>query len=400
MQTTTTSPKQRVRHCYPPKELFAEWIKSDRYLYYNGRNKLEAVGNYLLIGKSGFNSVENIKGYEYTAKCRMLAVIDRTTKRVLICTRFDKHLWTLKNSIPKDYEIFYTDELIPRLDILSDDEELCKVYCKYIVKTFTVTNLREFYGVLRGIQKNLHYSLDDVFNNKYKRQPYSNPTYYTVNEIKSFINKHKIKRYDWYKEFLGTKVLRFGKSWPVEEISVNLPTLKQIVTNTIFTKAQKILLNQRYFYTKYCFGNGIKYIDVCKYWNKEVTNNEFIRYIYKTSLQFNNECLVDIITWNDKVKAVVISNKTIFAKRIQNWIKQSDDNYINALNLAKEIDKRGYTEAERIKYRLDTYPYIKYRHYIKPNGRFRYGHWEDRWINIKLNPMLKDTKKTITLKYK
>ena len=44
---------ERIRHCYPRKEVYHRWIHSPEYVYASGNCQISGKGNYLFLGDIG-----------------------------------------------------------------------------------------------------------------------------------------------------------------------------------------------------------------------------------------------------------------------------------------------------------------------------------------------------------
>lgn len=274
METTKTNTKGRVKYLFPRKELYHVFIHSEQYAYSPAnRHQISCKGNYLVVGDIGKKAdIETIEEMWAFNSNRMIAIIDRFTKRIMINTSFDYHLYDLENAIPNDYTVFYTDMPIPSKDILHNLKNCCRIYAGYLLRKFLNREIKQFHSVLYNNSKTLHRSVDD--------KNYGSFYYSIIN----FIEKFNIKQYDFYNECFDAKYkLKFynEKGYFKNGVEIKLPTLKQVYTDTFFTKKEKLLLEQRYFWTKYCKGNGISFKDVVNYWNVNVSIEEMIYYFGK-----------------------------------------------------------------------------------------------------------------------
>lgn len=367
--------KGRIRHLYPRKEIYHLFIHSDEYYYtpYNSRSynsgQISCKGNYLVIGDIGRkNTIEDIEEMWYYNSNRMIAIIDRFYKRILINKNYSKYAYELEAAIPDDYIIYHTDETIPNKDILKETEQCCKIHLKYTITQFVEHGLKPYYNILYGNQKTIYNTCD-----------YSDYWYYKC--LEEFVNKYNIKKYSIYKECFNDKYkIRLGYNYlkPNYKI-IKLPTVKQIITNTIFTKKEKLLIEQRAFYTKYCYGRGIPFKDVVKNWNKEVNRNDIIKYLNKvTSVEeqwFDTEN-----TWNEYIikAATVIDN--IYKQNIQGWIEQSNRNELKAIEYLKQ--NKNYSIDDWREYKPVPRNTTTYRKFIAPHTKNGCVQWVDAPISL------------------
>ena len=368
--------KGRIRHLYPRREIYHLFIHSDEYYYspdnsrrsYNS-GQISCKGNYLVIGDIGRKStVEDIEEMWYYNSNRIIAIIDRFYKRILINKTYSKYASELESSIPDDYIVYYTDETIPNKDILNETEQVCKLHLKYIITQFVEYELKPYYCILYCNHKTIYNDCD-----------YTN--YWHYKYLVEFVNKYNIKKYSIYKECFNDKYkIRLGYDCFNPNIkTIKLPTVKQIITNTVFTKKEKLLIDQRAFYTKYCYGRGIPFKDVVKNWNKEVNRNDIIKYLNKIiSVEeqwFNTES-----TWNEYIikASTVIDN--IYKQNIQGWIEQSNRNELKAIEYLKQ--NKNYSIDDWREHKPVPRNTTTYRKFIAPRTKNGCGQWVDVPISL------------------
>lgn len=373
METTKTNTKGRVKHLFPRKELYHVFIHSEEYAYSPAnRHRISCKGNYLVVGdigkKADIETIEEMWGFNSN---RMIAIIDRFTKRIMINVTYDYHLYDLEDAIPDNYTIFYTDNPIPNKNILHNTKDCCRIYAEYLLREFPQREIKQFYSVLYNNSKVLH---RDISTKNY------GSFYYRI--IK-FIEKFNIKKYDFYNECFDAKYkLKFydERGFFKNGIEIKLPTLKQLYTNTFFTKKEKLLLEQRYFWIKYCKGNGISFKDVINYWNVNVSIDEMIYYFNKNKyLNVNADWFLLEHTWNEYVIKCVEVNNKIIDNIIKDNIDKSNKNYREALDNLNDIntflidDWREYKSTSDVK--------VSYKKYIPPKTRNKRGQWIDAYIS-------------------
>lgn len=326
--------KGRIRYCYPRSEVYHRWIHDAEYVYSSNGGLISGKHNYLKyrdIGK--YSTDENIKNNWIAHKYSIIAVIDRDKKRICISTKFNQWYKELLLAVPDYYEIFWCEGDISTPNILSftdkDKEILCKEHLKYSIKQYVKNFLYEFYNVLNG-KFVLHTNIEDTTRN-IKSRFIDN-----YNVIKDFVKKYKVKHYSWYNECLQEK-FTFNNYHPYSwsSLTITLPTIKQVITDTVFTKKEKEYFRKRYFYTKYCYGRGINFKEVESNWNKEVEYDDIKKFFKKKDIYWlddykNDKC----ITWNDYiVRAIEIEENYIKAK-IERCKAKANDNYNKALEIA------------------------------------------------------------------
>ena len=361
---------KRIRHLYPRKELYHLFIHSDEYYYSpNNRHQISCKGNYLVIGDIGRKStVEDIEEMWYYNSNRMIAIIDRFYKRILINKKYSQYASELEGSIPDDYIVYYTDETIPNKDILNETEQVCRLHLKYIITQFVEHELKPYYCILYGNHKTIY---NDCNYTNYWRYKY----------LVEFVNKYNIKKYDIYKEcFNDNYKLTLSYSWVNRTNKIiKLPTVKQIITNTVFTKKEKLLIEQRVFYTKYCYGKGIYFKDVVNNWNKGVNRTDIIKYLNKViSVEenwFNTEK-----TWNDYIVKASTVLDNIYINNIKGWVEQSNQNELKAIEYLKENQNYGINDWRE--YKPIPAHRTTFRKFIKPRSRKDRGQWIDSPISL------------------
>ena len=367
--------KCRIRHCYPRREVYHRWIHSPEYVYSDHECLVSGKFNYLRCQNIGkLVKDEDIKEMWNYHKQFIIAVIDRENKKICISTKYDKWYIELVKSLPDDYEIFWCLDAIPCFDILTVEkrEILCKEHLRTATSIYTEHILTPFYNVLEG-KKVLHRDINNL------------PSYYCycgkkLNEeyIYNFVKKYKVKKYSWYKETLNPKFKLhnyYPDSWSV--LTIELPSVKKILTGTVFTKHQKELFEKRYFYTKYCFGKGIRFKDVECYWNvlcEPSTAKAFFdkRHCYWLD-DYDNGCK----TWNDFVIRFNQVDKKRYEVYIEEQVKKSNENLLEAqrqaalmLNGSRPVDLWRENNTRQLSTKG-----VKYRKFVRPTSRNKYGHW-------------------------
>lgn len=382
--------KGRKRHCYPRKEVYHRWIHSPEYVYAAHNCLVSGISNYLFINNIGrFIKEEDIKSQWFYRKDKAIAVIDRDTNKICISRKY--YLYKeLLSAIPEYYEIFWCDKEIPSFDILSlnNSELLYKQHLKCCIQYYVQNYLFNYYASLEG-KLTLNDNIDkiDTITNIYKG-------YINYSSIINFVNKYKIKQYSWYKESLNSKFtfnLYFPKNYSTKTISI--PSVKQIVNNTIFTNKEKTYLRKKYFYTKYCYGRGIKFKDVDKYWNKQVkgltyNNNLEDSYYdleYKDIVKFFKSCNLywlpeyensTCITWNDYVIRSNDIEELHHKRYVQENIALSEKNREEAKKLlASTVNNDNAINAWRKREHI-KHDKITYKQFYPPRNTHSKGLWK------------------------
>ena len=336
---------KRIRHCYPRQEVYHRFIHSNEYYYSNKAYAISSKGNYLALGDIGKNiSVANIEECWYPGN-RVFSVIDRENKKILVSHKYSKLTYELIRSIPNDYEIFHCNDDIPFHNILacSNIDTLSKLHLQYAIELYVERYLTPFYACCNG-KRILHNDIDSII----KDSCHNNLLYYEREAIEKFVKKYKVKKRTWYKETLNPKFklcICYPNSW--NWITIELPSVKEILTNTVFSKSQKEKFRKLYFYTKYCYGRGISYNDVDKYYNTTITHNQAIEFCNKHNIYLNPNLLVDIETWNELISKTKEIEDKIHTKNIEENKAKSEENYKIAIEKLRKIESEYTVNAWR-----------------------------------------------------
>ena len=336
---------KRIRHCYPRQEVYHRFIHSNEYYYSNKAYAISSKGNYLALGDIGKNiSVANIEECWYPGN-RVFSVIDRENKKILVSHKYSKLTYELIRSIPNDYEIFHCNDDIPFHNILacSNIDTLSKLHLQYAIELYVERYLTPFYACCNG-KRILHNDIDSII----KDSCHNNLLYYERETIEKFVKKYKVKKRTWYKETLNPKFklcICYPNSW--NWITIELPSVKEILTNTVFSKSQKEKFRKLYFYTKYCYGRGISYNDVDKYYNTTITHNQAIEFCNKHNIYLNPNLLVDIETWNELISKTKEIEDKIHTKNIEENKAKSEENYKIAIEKLRKIESEYTVNAWR-----------------------------------------------------
>lgn len=373
--------KGRIRHCYQRSEVYHRWIYSPEYVYAANGSLISGKYNYLRcqdIGK--LVKDEDIKEAWNYHKRSIIAVIDRDKNKICISVKYAKWYVELLNALPNYYEIFWCSGEIPTPNILSftpeDKEILCKEHLKCVIQRYTEYVLRPFYNTLSG-KLILHSDIDNL----HTEPTYRGFKYPSYDGIKLFVKKYRVRLYPWFKESLNLK-FKFQTYWPSswDSTTVELPSVKKVLNDTVFTKSQKEYFRKRYFYTKYCYGRGIPFSDVELYWNKEVLSKEMYDYFNKHNIYWLYDYRTEsCITWNDYVVRSSEIQEKHRTKYIQENIAKSNQNRKEAeakaiSNVSQEILISNWRKGIPIRNK------IYFRKFIPPRRKNQQGTWKDSYV--------------------
>lgn len=387
---------KRVKHCFPRKEVYHRWIHDSTYVYSNQRYIVSGKYDWLFAFRLNKNADRNTITYNWKSKLDhnasfCVAVINRNTKTILINTSFFKRSDELIGSIPDDYQVFLTEETIINPHILSTGElsEVIKIHAKYLIKLFVDRLLAEFYGVLEGKRTVVHQDINILF--KYKKEHYIYQNWYKYadySKIYDFVNKYKVKQYDWYNKHLDNVIsIRDDFNWSkYTYYDVPFPSLKQIINGTVFTKKEKLKLEQSYFYGLYCRGYGISRKELETHWNDDYNKDKLKALFDKHNIAINLDNRSELIKWRDGIKlyAKVIENVT--RNTLEANIRKSNDNYNKAVeeynNLHYEERLKAWRDFSTSRYYDDC---IKYNKFVVDS----YKRGTGSWMIDKLYPKIK-----------
>lgn len=388
---------KRVKHCFPRKEVYHRWIHDDTYVYSNQNYIVSGKYDWLFAFRLNKNADRNTITYswnsklDYNAYC-CVAVINRDTKTILVNTSFLKRSDELIGSIPDDYQVFLTEETITNPHILSTGElsEVIKIHAKYLIKVFVDRLLAELYGALEGKRKVVHQDINSLF--KYKKEHYIYHNWYKYTDyskIYDFVQKYKVKQYDWYNKPLDNVIsIRDDFNWSkYTYYDVPFPSLKQIVNGTVFTKKEKLKLEQSYFYGLYCRGYGISRKELETHWNDDYDKDKLKALFNKHNIAINLDNRSELIKWRDGIKlyAKVIENVT--RNTLEANIRKSNDNYNKAV---EQYNNQHYEERLKAWRDFSTFrnhdnDCIKYNKFVVDN----YKRGTGSWMVDKLYPKIK-----------
>lgn len=387
---------KRVKHCFPRKEVYHRWIHDSTYVYSNQNYIVSGKYDWLFAFRLNKNADRNTITYNWKSKLDhnasfCVAVINRNTKTILINTSFFKRSDELIGSIPDDYQVFLTEETIINPHILStgDLSEVIKIHAKYLIKVFVDRLLAELYGVLEGKRTVVHQDINILF--KYKKEHYIYQNWYKYadySKIYDFVNKYKVKQYDWYNKHLDNVIsIRDDFNWSkYTYYDVPFPSLKQIINGTVFTKKEKLKLEQSYFYGLYCRGYGISRKELETHWNDDYNKDKLKALFDKHNIAINLDNRSELIKWRDGIKlyAKVIENVT--RNTLEANIRKSNDNYNKAVeeynNLHYEERLKAWRDFSTSRYYDDC---IKYNKFVVDS----YKRGTGSWMIDKLYPKIK-----------
>lgn len=365
---------KRIRHAYPRKEVYHRWIHSPEYVYVNRNHQISGKEDYLRIGDIGKDRSRILIERDVDCGWSFFSVIDRDTNRILISDKYPVLAWELLQSIPDEYEVFRCHGSIPCHDILSEEhtELLCKIHLEYVIRDYTSKYLYPYYAILKG--KNVLHS--DINIDTSKDAINSRIRIHKKYNILTFIKKYKIKQYDWYNKALDPNYklyVYYPNSYSI--INIALPTVKQLITGNIFNKKQIELFKKKRFYTKYCYGRGIPFSDVDKYFGTSITHDEAVSYCNRKHIHLNTDWLVDVNTWNDLISKTKEIEDKAYKNYIDEQIAKSEENYKYALEELRKLESEYTVNAWREGRFKNSQLSVSYQKFNAPSRRNKTYSW-------------------------
>lgn len=369
---------KRIKHCYPRKELYHRWVHSPEYVYSMGSNspRCSASDEFLCINEYAAYS-DIASAWEYY-KDKVVGIIDREHKRVIFNMNYHLIVSECFRAIPDDYDIFYSigDISSPTILFTGELETLVLTHVSYLVKTYIEVKLTNVYKALISDTKVCHTDIDDV----YDIASYT-PICYRISysNIKDFAKKYKLKQYSWYDKPFNFKCkCVYYEGFRERYITVYPKSLKKIINKQIFTKKETTIIEQKRFYTTYCYSNGVSYNSVLKNWNKPFDKEYFKKY-YR-----NKNWSIDVDNpkfkvWQDGIIALREAEWSYIRKLNTENIAKSDANYKEALALfekaCSEISINEWREGT-----ISTNNTIPYQHYYPSYNKNKIGFWKESYL--------------------
>ena len=377
----------RVKHCYRRREIYHQWIHDDKYVYTNQAYNVSGHYDMLFVNTivDYVTRQDIVAAWAGWRKEDCIAIIDRDRKRILVSLVYTLQAGELIQDIPDDYQVFLTEDYIDNPDILSTGEldEVIKVHAKYLIKRFVESTLTEHYISLNGRTNLLRKSLSNIFQYGKNRSPSKGYTYYSCHyidysDVVDFVDKYKVKKFDWYKEAIAgtTRITYKTGRYDVVRFDVTLPSIKQIITDKVFTTQEKIKLEQAYFYSKYCYGYGIGRKEVVDKWNALYNREELEKRFKRENIEVNLDNRPTLVYWTDGIKlyhkAVTANNRA----EVERCVKESLENERKAREQLATLDDSVKLEAFRKFKPYNDISVIEYQRFYKSYRRNATGVWK------------------------
>jgi hypothetical protein len=253
-------PKVRTVHYFNKYEGFHvgvnrdEWGCFDSYYYpYCFINGYFFSYSKYWIKNTSFETIKerwDTTGYGnpgYKSAC--IGIVDRKRK-IAVIKENEYYSYSLQRALSEDY-IIYIVHNFPCFDVCNPKNK--KLLIKEVVKTIIrdyVYRLDDEYKVLNGVSKYCIH--EDSVRTEY------------ITRLKTLTSKYKFIPHT-RKLWKGDK-----DSVIVSQVKVNLPSVDEVLNDTIFNEKERTHIDKCNFYTKYVYNNNItdyswKYVD--KHWN-------------------------------------------------------------------------------------------------------------------------------------
>lgn len=383
--------KHRIKRQYTNRQdLFHHWVHSSELIYRNGTEYgLIGKGAYLYQGLVKYNSEIKPILLEYDEKFNnnlkvdnILAIINREKKRIYI-NKTQTYCYDLKRAIPKDYTIIVTSYICNDYTYLYDNEKFHELVVKSWFENYKNTFYSIYYNLKYRQFSNVFHFVSNIIDSEYNDTMFHGNYVLPTDEklalllqdkstldfadIKYYVNKNHLNRKPW---------LNF--------VIINKFTFRDLIKDKVFTKEEKLLYNQRLFYTYYCFQNGIPFNYIKDNWDrmpytlsKQYNNNGVLTCIYKVYKNITFTSNEHYSTVQDLIKAYIVDKREKHISTVQENKIQSNKNYEEALNKLENYKDEIIENWRRSKshHKID----ISYRSYDYI-GRNNY-----QWITRKIS---------------
>lgn len=344
----------RTKYCYKYQEGLIKFINDPTLVVCNNstKNYYVAVDNYIykinLTVREVKQAIDN-NNIHNLLKRFLVGIVDRTNKRIHITKSFGNGC--ISSIVPLNWELTYTNTFIDYDYIIENrnDEDFLKAASRVYVDDF-IKIYSEAFLVLQG---------DSVVIDKF-----TNPIDLDFwQRFTKIIRKYKPNQYDWYSKPIAYNCYATKyKGWStIYRLIKKQFSLKDIVTNKIFTNDDILLIEQKLCWSRYGRGAGISFKQVVERWNTPYTEaDKDDKYIYDSRL-------LTVTTYQDflQIQADAINsyNSTI----INDIYEENTNNKYKAL-LALNTDNKPLVDFWReVVYHGIRVTY--YQKYIKPIRR-------------------------------
>lgn len=253
---------ERIKHRFGKNEGFHEGVHRDEYGWFESKYHSYCFANGYFFHRGKTLAVKlnadyirdnwDNGGYYDGIKDCCFGIINRKRKLAIINYE-NEYGWKLYNALPSDYTVVLTKQSFPYYDILESKhrKDLVKIDIAYNIEKYAQTFYCA-YKVLTTRSKIIdRYSYNVNERNRFKER------------ILEIYNKNK-----WLPKtkVIGNEFTYYGY---MDFIKITIPTIKQILEDTMFTDEQKLHIEQCKFYTKYCYNRGTSWKFVVDNWGTD-----------------------------------------------------------------------------------------------------------------------------------
>lgn len=323
----------RTRYCYKYQEGLIKFIDDPLLVVCNNstNNYYVAVDDYIykikLTVQEAKKAIDDNNIHELLKRF-LVGIVDRSNKRIHITKSFSNGC--ISSIVPLDWELTYSNTFINYDYIIKNrnDEEFLKVASRVYVDDF-IRIYSEAFLVLQGSSQIINKFTNPIDLDSWER-------------FTKMIRKYKPNQYDWYSKPISYACYATKyKGWSTKYVLIKKQfSLKDIVTNKVFSNDDILFIEQKLCWSRYCRGAGISFKQVVERWDTPYTEaDKDSKYIYDNRL-------LKITTYQDflRIQADAINNYN--GTLINNIYKENSDNKNKAL-LALNTDNKPLVDFWR-----------------------------------------------------
>lgn len=323
----------RTRYCYKYQEGLIKFICDPSLVVCNNstKNYYVAVDNYIykinltVQEAKRFIDDDNI---HKLLKRFLVGIVDRTNKRLHITKNFGNGC--ISSIVPLNWELTYSNTFIDYDYIIEnrDDEKFLKVASRVYVDDF-IRIYSEAFLVLQGDSQIINRFKNPIDLNSWQR-------------FTKMIRKYKPNQYDWYSKPINYDVyIEKHKGWSIKYYMLEKKfSIKDIVTNKVFTNDDILFIEQKLCWSKYCRSTSISFKQVVERWNTPYTEED------KDDRLIYDSRLLEVNTYQDFLQIQADAINSYNATSINRIYKENTNNRYKAL-LALNTDNRPLVDFWR-----------------------------------------------------
>jgi len=390
------SKTKTTRHQYGNyEEMFHNFVHCNELVYHKGCSwDLIGKGNYLFYNKVRYcqngpiNPILTKSAKEFNEEMRyfntmnVCAIINRKAKRAYIRQSSFKYCYLLRRAIPDDYTIIESGIELHDDRYLSDINKFHEITVKSLVEHIQY--------ILLNIVSSITYNSSNVLNCTSNIIPNPFSQKYTEMEMEEYITQIHRRSYNFDYgtiKYYVDKYNLINKRWMNDKIPfMSKFTYKDLFTDKIFTEEEKLLIQQRWFYSRYCFQYGIPFSHIKDTWNKKAIrissrmkdDKEYIKYqVYKDKTV---ESFEDFDTYQQVIAYWRKYTDKVTDDYFNENRKKSNENYKNAI---KEVEDKLPKLIKAWRNNQGSNISVTYKEFTYHRGG-RYE-WEDHKIPVSIS---------------